>query len=91
MPHQFTVEALICLEEMLVRVLYLVKDKKKKILLGKDSEGLRKSSRFLSVFVKCKEKPTSFLLQGPRFLLLRLVAGLYLPPAGQRLVSSPSP
>lgn len=90
MPHQFTVEALIRLEEMLVRVLYLVKDKKK-ILLGKDSEGLRKSSRFLSVFVKCREKPTSFLLQGPRFLLLRLVAGLYLPPAGQRLVSSPSP
>lgn len=29
MPHQLTVEALIRLEEMLVRVLYLVKDKKK--------------------------------------------------------------
>lgn len=90
MPHQFTVEALIRLEEMLVRVLYLVKDKKK-FFLGKGSEGLRKSSRFLSVCVKCREKPASFLLQEPGILLLRLVAGLYLPSAGQRLVSSPSP
>lgn len=44
MPHQFTVEALICLEEMLVRVLYLVKDKKKKFFLAKTVKGLGKAA-----------------------------------------------
>lgn len=57
MSHQLTVEALIHF-----RVLYLVKDKKKKNLLGKDSEGLRGSSRFLSVFGKRRGKPCFFSL-----------------------------
>lgn len=43
MPHQFTVEALIRLEEMLVRVLYLVKDKKK-FFLAKAVKGLGKAA-----------------------------------------------